>query len=75
MLLKRIITASVLATLIALAVFKIPMEYFSLLIGLITLLAAWEWSYLIGITSPTKRILFLNVICNGIQLIIAVFFG
>jgi phosphatidate cytidylyltransferase len=59
MLIKRIITASVLATLIALAVFKIPMEYFSLLIGLITLLAAWEWSYLVGITSPTKRVLFL----------------
>jgi len=59
MLLKRIITASVLAFLVALAVFKLPMEYFSLMIGLITLLAAWEWSNLAGVTSPVKRVLFL----------------
>lgn len=62
MLLKRILTASVLAILIALAVFKLPMEYFSLVIGLITLLAAWEWSSLAGITSLFKRILFLLVL-------------
>jgi phosphatidate cytidylyltransferase len=59
MLLKRIITASVLAFLIALAVFKLPMEYFSLMIGLITLLAAWEWSNLVGVSSLVKRVLFL----------------
>ena len=62
MLLKRIITASVLASLIALAVFKLPMEYFSLLIGLITLLAAWEWSNLAGVTSSVKRVLFLLIL-------------
>ena len=62
MLLKRILTASVLAFLIALAVFKLPMEYFSLVIGLITLLAAWEWSNLAGITSLFKRVLFLLVL-------------
>ena len=62
MLLKRIITASVLASLIALAVFKLPMEYFSLVIGLITLLGAWEWSNLAGVTSLVKRILFLSVL-------------
>jgi len=61
MLLKRIITASVLASLIALAVFKLPMEYFSLVIGLVTLLAAWEWSNLAGVTSLVKRVLFLLV--------------
>ncbi|MDD1619152.1 MAG: phosphatidate cytidylyltransferase [Methylococcaceae bacterium] len=62
MLLKRIITASVLASLIALAVFKLPMEYFSLVIGLVTLLAAWEWSNLAGVTSLVKRVLFLLVL-------------
>jgi phosphatidate cytidylyltransferase len=62
MLLKRIITASVLASLIALAVFKLPMEYFSLVIGLVTLLAAWEWSNLAGVTSLFKRVLFLLVL-------------
>ena len=59
MLLKRIITASVLATLIALAVFELPMEYFSLAIGLITLLAAWEWSNLADLSSTLKRALFI----------------
>ena len=59
MLLKRIITASILATLIALAVFLLPMEYFSLAIGLITLLAAWEWSDLAGLSSKFKRVLFI----------------
>ena len=59
MLIQRIITALVLASLIALAVFKVPMEYFSLVIGLITLLAAWEWSNLAGLTSLVKRVLFL----------------
>ena len=62
MLLKRILTALVLASLIALAVFTLPMEYFSLVIGLITLIAAWEWSNLAGLTSPVKRILFLLVL-------------
>ena len=62
MLLKRIITALVLVFLIALAVFKLPMAYFSLVIGLITLLAAWEWSNLAGLTSLVKRVLFLLVL-------------
>ncbi|MCX7108092.1 MAG: phosphatidate cytidylyltransferase [Methylococcales bacterium] len=59
MLIKRIITASVLAFLIALAVFKLPMEYFSLLIGFITLLAAWEWAKLTSLNSTIFRVLFL----------------
>lgn len=62
MLLKRIITASVLALLIALSVFKLPMAYFSLLIGMITLLAAWEWSNIAGVHSPVKRFLFLLIL-------------
>ncbi|MDO9423706.1 MAG: phosphatidate cytidylyltransferase [Methylobacter sp.] len=59
MLLQRIITALILAPLVVLAVFQLPSEYFSLLIGVITLLAAWEWTHLIGIHSPIKRGLFL----------------
>ena len=59
MLLQRIITALILVPLIVLAVFQLPSEYFSLLIGLITLLAAWEWTNLIGIHSPIQRGLFL----------------
>lgn len=59
MLLQRIITALILVPLVVLAVFQLPLEYFSLLMGLITLLAAWEWTRLVGIDSPLKRGLFL----------------
>ena len=59
MLLQRIITALILVPLVVLAVFQLPSEYFSLLIGIITLLAAWEWTNLVGINSLFKRGLFL----------------
>ncbi|MGZ8163896.1 MAG: phosphatidate cytidylyltransferase, partial [Methylobacter sp.] len=59
MLLQRIITALILVPLVVLAVFQLPIEYFSLFIGFITLLAAWEWTNLIGINSLFKRGLFL----------------
>ncbi len=59
MLVQRIITALILASLIALAVFKLSSEYFSLLLGLITLIAAWEWSNLAGVSALWKRGLFL----------------
>jgi phosphatidate cytidylyltransferase len=59
MLLKRIITASILAALVATAVFTLPPEYFSLLLGILTLVAAWEWLYLIDVRSITKKLLFL----------------
>ena len=62
MLLTRIITATILAALIALAVFELPIEYFSLLIAAITLMAAWEWTNLVSISTVYKRILFLVVL-------------
>ncbi len=55
MLLQRIITASILASLIVLAIFNLSLELFSLVIGLISLLGAWEWSNLAGINSLFKR--------------------
>ncbi|MEQ1558357.1 MAG: phosphatidate cytidylyltransferase [Methyloglobulus sp.] len=59
MLKQRIITAAILVPLVILAVFKLPQDYFSLLFGLIILMAAWEWSYLIGINEAYKKYLFL----------------
>ena len=59
MLQQRVITAIILASLVTLAVFQLPVEFISLLFGLVTLLAAWEWSYLIGINEPSKRYFFL----------------
>ncbi len=59
MLLQRIITALILVPLVVLAVFQLPSEYFSLLVALVMLVAAWEWTNLIGINSLFKRGLFL----------------
>jgi len=59
MLLQRIITASILAALIIVAVFQLPIEYFSMLMACVTLLAGWEWSQLAGITTLSRKALFL----------------
>ena len=59
MLLQRVITAAILIPLVVMAVFQLPVEYFSLLIGIIILMAAWEWAHLIGINIPTKKYLFI----------------
>ncbi|MGR9086523.1 MAG: phosphatidate cytidylyltransferase [Gammaproteobacteria bacterium] len=58
MLFQRIITASILAALISLAVFLLPADFFSLLLGLITLVGAWEWLNLVGIDSALRKGLF-----------------
>lgn len=59
MLRKRVITALILAPLAALAVFELKPEWFSLVLGVLMLLAAWEWAALTGINSPSKRVLYL----------------
>ncbi|MGR8934195.1 MAG: phosphatidate cytidylyltransferase [Gammaproteobacteria bacterium] len=59
MLVQRILTALVLVPLAALAVFKLPSDYFSLLWGAVILLASWEWMKLSGISKLSVKILFL----------------
>ena len=59
MLVQRILTAVVLATLVILAIFQLPSIYFSLLLALVTLGGAWEWLSLTGVEKTSTRILFL----------------
>lgn len=59
MLRQRVITAAILVPLVVMAVFQLPGDYFSLIFGLIMLMAAWEWSHLIGINQPSRKYLFL----------------
>jgi len=59
MLVQRILTAMVLATLVILAIFQLPSIYFSLFLALITLGGAWEWLSLTGVEKTSTRILFL----------------
>ncbi len=51
----RILTAAVLAPLMVGAVFVLPTPYLALALGGVILIAAWEWSRIIGWTSPVSR--------------------
>jgi phosphatidate cytidylyltransferase len=63
MLLQRILTALVLIPLIVVAVFYLPsnayFSYFSVVMAVIVLLAAWEWTNLIGVDKLWMKLLFL----------------
>lgn len=59
MLLKRILTAIVLATVAISAIFLLPTLYFYLFIGIIVLIAAWEWMDLSNIGKLRNKLLFL----------------
>jgi phosphatidate cytidylyltransferase len=69
MLKQRIITATLLATLVVLAVFELPSIYFSLVIAVVTLLGANEWLNLTKVSSPTKRGLFFASLIGGMVFI------
>ena len=59
MLLQRVITACALAPLVVLAIFFLPHLYFSIIWGVIMLMAGWEWTNLAGVKSVFGKILFL----------------
>ncbi|MDX8126617.1 phosphatidate cytidylyltransferase [Methylomonas sp. BW4-1] len=59
MLLKRILTALVLATVVITAVMLLPALYFSLFIAVVTLIAAFEWMALTDVNTLIRKILFL----------------
>jgi len=59
MLLKRILTALVLATVVITAVLQLPSLYFSLFIAVITLIAAYEWMALTDVSTLTRKIFFV----------------
>ena len=69
MLTQRIITATLLATLVVLAVFELPSTYFSLLIALIVLLGANEWLELTKVTSLKKRGVFFACLIGSMLFI------
>ena len=69
MLIQRVITALILAPLAALAVFKLPLLYFSLVWGIFILIAAWEWTNLSGIANFFIRCLFLVILAFSMAFI------
>ncbi|MCK5898990.1 MAG: phosphatidate cytidylyltransferase [Methylococcales bacterium] len=59
MLAQRIITASILATLIISSVIFLPSLPFSFVMAIVILLGAWEWTHLINLNNLPLRIAFL----------------
>ncbi|GAB4254899.1 MAG: phosphatidate cytidylyltransferase [Methylomicrobium sp.] len=58
MLLQRIVTALILAPLVVMAVYLLPIHYFTLFVALVVLAAGWEWCGLTGVDRPSRRLLF-----------------
>jgi phosphatidate cytidylyltransferase len=59
MLKQRIITALILIPLMLAVLFYIPIQAFCIVMGLVALMGAWEWSGLMQIRLPAKRCLYL----------------
>ncbi|MBS1211573.1 MAG: phosphatidate cytidylyltransferase [Proteobacteria bacterium] len=59
MLKSRILTASILAPLIIVAILYLPALWFAVLWGLVVAVAAWEWTDLSGVASIPGRIVFV----------------
>lgn len=56
---QRVVTASVLASIVMTGVLMLPTIYLSLLFGLVVLVGGWEWARLIGITALSGRVIYL----------------
>jgi phosphatidate cytidylyltransferase len=56
MLLQRIVTALVLAPLMLAGIYLLPSSGFRIFIGLIVILAAWEWANMAGFTRASARV-------------------
>ena len=59
MLLQRILTALVLATIAISAIFLLPSLYFYLFIAIIILIAAWEWTGFAELDRTSEKIGFM----------------
>ena len=66
MLKQRILTALVLIPLVVWAILGLPTQWLAILLAVIVLGGAWEWSQMAGLGSNITRIIF--VVCNAIAM-------
>ena len=69
MLKQRIVTALILAPAAILAIFYLPLIYFSSLLLAIVAIGAWEWSAFIGLKDQVKRGLYVVVTVSLIAIL------
>lgn len=67
MLKNRVLTASLLAPLIIVAILYLPAVWFAALWGFVVAVAAWEWTDLAGLGNRLHRLLFV-LACSGLML-------
>jgi phosphatidate cytidylyltransferase len=62
MLKQRLLTAAILIPIVLLFLFFAPFWLFLSLTGIVALWGGWEWSYLMGLTHLTQRVLYLFIL-------------
>jgi len=62
MLKQRVITGVILGLLIVLAVFKLPNSYLAIIFGLVSMIGAWEWANLIGLSHSIKKVFYVIMV-------------
>ncbi len=74
MLKQRVITAIVLAAIFLAALFGLPAGYFSLFVGIVVLVSAWEWASLSGFSASWQRFAYTLAVL-GVLLAAASYLG
>lgn len=69
MLKYRLIMALILIPLILLAIWFLPAIYFAVLMAIVIMSGAWEWSKLIGFDGPFLRLLYVITVLLGLVLV------
>lgn len=62
MLKQRILTAMILIPAVLAAIFMLPSQHFAWVMALVVLIAAWEWSDIMGVDNPVKRLAYVSLI-------------
>src|SRR3990167_5809144 len=66
MLIKRLITAVILIPLVLIAIIQLSPLYFSVIMGCLILIGAWEWAGLIGLTKIYSKITYIICVTLGL---------
>ncbi len=66
---QRLLTATLLIPLVIWAVLGLPGSVLTLVLGVISLIAAWEWSALVGLPALRQRALYVAVVASSMWLL------